>query len=72
MDELKSVRSETDRESERSYIIGLKSGRKFFVPVYSWTVSDRRIPTSGLLFSQLMIFLQNESDFMTKSRCAMS
>ena len=40
MDELKSVRSETDRESERSYIIGLKSGRKFFVPVYSWTVSD--------------------------------
>ena len=29
MDELKSVRSETDRESERSKIMGFKSERNF-------------------------------------------
>ena len=58
MDELKSVRSETDRESERSYIIGLKSGRKFFVPVYSWSFSWQKIQTvSDVWFFVLPIIM---------------
>ena len=58
MDDFNSVRSEIDRESGRSYIIGLKSRRKFFQAVYCWSFSWQKIHTvSDVWFVVLLIIV---------------
>ena len=75
MDEFKRVRSVTDRESGQTYIIGLKSGRIFsrrYILGHFLGKKPRPYPTSGLLFSQLLGFLQNKERVYDEEYCAMS